>query len=66
MKITLNGSSYPLAATMTIEKLLNRLKLDCQQVVVELNQQIILRQHHADILIEDGDVIEVIHFVGGG
>lgn len=66
MNITLNGQSYPLAEMITIEELLNRLKLDCHQVVVEHNQHIIPRQRHADTFVKEGDILEVIHFVGGG
>ena len=66
MEIRLNGKPYPLSAPTTIEELLNQLKLDCQQVVVEHNQQIIPRQRHAETPVQDGDGLEVVHFVGGG
>ena len=66
MEITLNGKAYPLSTTTTIEELLNQLQLDCQQVVVEYNQHIIPRQRHGETRLEDGDALEIVHFVGGG
>lgn len=66
MDITLNGKPRSLATGTSIAELLNQLQLDCQQVVVENNRRIVSRQRHADTILQDGDCIEVVHFVGGG
>lgn len=66
MKIVFNGKSRPIQGGICIQELLDQMKLDCQQVVVEHNRNIVPRQRLADIVLNDGDTLEVIHFVGGG
>ena len=66
MEITFNGKQRELQSSISIQELLDQLKLDCQQVVVEHNQKIIPRQRLDDTMLNDGDTLEVIHFVGGG
>jgi len=66
MHVIFNGKPRELKAGTSIQELLDQLRLDCLQVVVEHNQQIIPRQRLAETVLNDSDVIEVIHFVGGG
>lgn len=66
MEIIVNGKPRELKAGTSIQELLDQLRLDCLQVVVEHNQQIIPRQRLVETVLDDGDVLEVIHFVGGG
>ena len=66
MKITFNGKPRELQTAISIQELLDQLKLDCQQVVVEYNKSIIPRQRLDEVRLSDGDTLEVIHFVGGG
>ena len=66
MEITFNGRPRELTAGTSIQELLDQLRLDCLQVVVEHNQNIITRQRLAATALNDGDTLEVIHFVGGG
>jgi thiamine biosynthesis protein ThiS len=35
-------------------------------VVVELNRKIVRRPQLSDTTLSDGDVLELVHFVGGG
>jgi thiamine biosynthesis protein ThiS len=66
MNIIFNGKSHEIQAAISIQELLDQLKLDCQQVVVEHNKSIIPRQRLDEVYLKDGDTLEVIHFVGGG
>jgi thiamine biosynthesis protein ThiS len=66
MEITFNGRPRELTAGTSIQELLDQLRLDCLQVVVEHNQNIITRQRLAETTLADGDTLEIIHFVGGG
>ena len=66
MEITFNGRPYELTAGTSIQELLDQLRLDCLQVVVEHNHNIIPRQRLAETALNDGDTLEVVHFVGGG
>lgn len=46
--------------------MLEDLDLDGRTVVVELNRQIVRRTEFPDIRLEQGDRVELVHFVGGG
>lgn len=66
MDILFNGKTRTIQAGISIQELLDQMQLDCMQVVVEHNHQIIPRQRLAETSLNDGDTLEVIHFVGGG
>lgn len=66
MDIVFNGKSRTIQARISIQEFLDQLQLDCLQVVVEHNRNIIPRQRLAEIKLSDGDALEIIHFVGGG
>jgi thiamine biosynthesis protein ThiS len=53
-------------APATVADLLHGLGLDPRAVVVELNRHIVRRQQVAETRLADGDVVELVHFVGGG
>jgi len=64
--ISVNGSSRNVLAGTTVAALLEDLDLDGRTVVVELNRQIVRRTEIADTRLEEGDRVELVHFVGGG
>ena len=63
--ITLNGDPYETDAA-TIAVLLERLEIDARRVAVERNFVVVKRNAYASTPIEQGDLIEVVNFVGGG
>jgi len=66
MNLVVNGKPMQTAAGSTLADLLEQLRLDSRQVVIERNQAIVPRQHFAAELLTDGDSLEIVHFVGGG
>jgi len=66
MEIIFNGKPRELESSITIQEFLDQLQLDCTQVVVEHNRNIIARQRLEETLLNNSDTLEVIHFVGGG
>ena len=66
MQIFLNGQSKDITEALTLEGLLNSLKLEPAHVAVELNQEIITKTAFAETDLKAGDKVEVVHFVGGG
>lgn len=64
--ITLNGAPRELPGPMTLSGLLAHLGLDPTTVVVERNRAIVRRPQLAETPVDAGDVIELVHFVGGG
>ncbi len=66
MEIIFNGKARQIQDGICIQELLDQMQLDCMQVVVEHNNNIIPRQRLAETSLNNGDALEVIHFVGGG
>ena len=66
MELTINGERRDVADASTVEELLVVLQLDPRAVVVERNREIVRRPAVAATPVAAGDVIEIVHFVGGG
>ena len=66
MQITLNGDPYDTPAPLTVAELLARLDIDSRRVAVEHNQDIIKRHRYPEVVVGDGDTVEIVNFVGGG
>ena len=67
LALTVNGESRTVAPGTTVAALLASLALDPRLVVVERNREILRdRDALAGIALADGDVLEIVHFVGGG
>jgi thiamine biosynthesis protein ThiS len=62
----INGKASELPAGTTIAGFLAGRELHERLVVVERNGEIIKRPTFPDVVIEQGDLIEIVHFVGGG
>jgi len=66
MRVTVNGEGHDLPEDITIRGLIERLGLTDGPVAVERNAEVVPRAEHAMTRLCDGDVLEVVHFVGGG
>lgn len=66
MDVVINGERKQITAGVTLLELLNELELDPRAVVVEHNRKIVRRVGLSDVTVQDGDAIELVHFVGGG
>ena len=66
LTIKTNGRSRQIGSGASLLSLLETLDLDPQTVVVELNRNIVRRAAFADTALNDGDEVELVHFVGGG
>ncbi len=66
VSIVLNGESRRVAAGLSVDGLLRSLKLEPGMVVVERNREILARDAIGATAVENGDRIELVHFVGGG
>lgn len=66
MQVTLNGESTQLADGATIDDLVSQLDLSQRRIAVEVNRDIVPRDCFAARTLRDGDVIEIVHFIGGG
>jgi len=66
MNIIVNGKITEITTGSTVQTLLDQLRLDCLQVVVERNHVIVPRQRFTGEFLAEGDSLEIVHFVGGG
>ena len=65
LSLTVNGEPRR-AAPGSIADFIRTLELDPAKVAVERNGDVVPRSTLADVALADGDVLEVVHFVGGG
>lgn len=66
MKIVLNGEAREIDAGMSLTQLVVSLGGDASRIAIERNREIVPKSAHATTLLEDGDQLEVVQFVGGG
>jgi thiamine biosynthesis protein ThiS len=66
LTITLNGERRDVPGPLTLSGLLAHLDLAPETVVVEHNRRIVRRGELASHPVSAGDVVEIVHFVGGG
>ena len=66
MEIILNGEPYQLDQPLSVIALLERLEIDARRVAVEHNLTIIRRHRFPEVIVSDGDQVEIVNFVGGG
>ena len=67
MKIHVNGEERSFESSeLSASELLEQLGLQNRRVAVEVNQHIVPRAKHAEHRLQDGDKVEIVHFVGGG
>lgn len=66
MKLTVNGDPLEVTGPMTVRALVEHLGLGGGPVAVERNGDVVPRKEHATTDVVEGDVIEIVHFVGGG
>lgn len=66
IRVTVNGDEREIEPRQSVADLLASLGLHPGLVVVERNREILDRERYGDVTIEAGDVLELVHFVGGG
>lgn len=66
LHVTINGEKREVPAPITIEGLIRYLALAPDRLAVERNLEVVRRADWPQLILEEGDRIEIIHFVGGG
>ena len=64
--IRLNGEHRRISAGLTIAQLAEEMGLVPAKLAVERNLEVVPRSTLGAVLVEDGDELEIVHFVGGG
>ena len=63
--VVINGEEKDVAGK-TVLQYLAEAGFDTANVVVERNLEILARECLGDVVLQDGDSVEVLRFVGGG
>ena len=66
MTIILNGEKKKVPDGITVFGLLEHLNIRHQRVAVERNEEIVKKSSYAETVLNDGDALEVVSFMGGG
>jgi len=66
MRIRVNGRDREVAPGATVSALLEELGLLPARLAVERNGRVVAKPDYPSVALEEGDVVEVVHFVGGG
>ncbi len=65
MKVTVNGQDRDLPAGATVSSVLKSMNLTPDRVAVELNRRLLKTEKYGAAL-KEGDMLEIVTFVGGG
>lgn len=66
MRIVLNGTTREIEAGTSLTMLVAQLGGDPRGIAIERNREIVPKSAYASTLLEDGDELELVQFVGGG
>ncbi|MDA8158807.1 MAG: sulfur carrier protein ThiS [Deltaproteobacteria bacterium] len=67
MKIELNGNEYIIAANgITIQKLIDELKLNIKSTAVAVNKTIVPKNSYAEFILKENDKIDMVTIAPGG
>jgi sulfur carrier protein len=66
MRLNINGETKDNIGASTLKELLEELGIISGRVAVEVNAAIVKRAEYDTFRLKDGDVLEIVNFVGGG
>ncbi|MGE0268539.1 MAG: sulfur carrier protein ThiS [Candidatus Omnitrophota bacterium] len=66
MNIRINGSERTFTGTKNLNEIILQFRKDNRRVIAELNGEIIKSPRWEEIVMKDGDTLELVTFVGGG
>jgi thiamine biosynthesis protein ThiS len=66
MTVQINGEKKEFKEGTSVATLLEELGIRPGRVVVELNRDVVARDAHGATVLQEGDAVEIVHFVGGG
>jgi sulfur carrier protein len=65
-RVQVNGRTVELDRPTPLLAYLSGLGVDHRAVAVEVNGEILEREHYASCTLGEGDVVEIVRMVGGG
>jgi thiamine biosynthesis protein ThiS len=66
INLTVNGKPRPIDDNMDLESYLDSFGLDLKHVAVGYNGDVLKREQYPEVVLRDGDILEIVRPVGGG
>ena len=66
MTVTVNGERREVPDGLSVAALLNHIGMSGDRVAIERNLDILPRAQWQETQIQPNDILEIVHFVGGG
>ena len=66
MHLRVNGQPMEIPDGLTVEGLLDHLRIRREYTAVALNREVTARATYAETRLHDGDAVEIVHPMGGG
>ena len=66
IKIKINGKKILINDKEKLSKILQDLKIPIKKVAIEINREIVIKKKLDSIKVKENDVVEIVHFIGGG
>ena len=66
MQVFVNGESKEFSDVLSLERLVDELVLPGLRIAIEVNGRVVRRGDWSETTLNDGDRVEIVHFVGGG
>ena len=63
---TVNGTKKELQGVFSVKEYLEQNGYVISQIAVELNEEILPKIEYVSTVLKDGDVMEIVSFMGGG
>jgi thiamine biosynthesis protein ThiS len=63
---TVNGTKKELQGVFSVKEYLEQNGYVISQIAVELNEEILPKTEYVSTVLKDGDVMEIVSFMGGG
>jgi thiamine biosynthesis protein ThiS len=66
MRVTVNGDVRELRDGVTVEEFVRELGFAARRIAVEVNLDVLPRAAYGTRRLREGDVVEIVQFIGGG
>lgn len=66
MRIVVNGTPRDVSDGITLLSLLEKLRLNPNTTVIELNREVLEKGSYTEVTLAQGDQLELVRIVGGG
>jgi thiamine biosynthesis protein ThiS len=66
MEVMVNGDFHDFEKGTTLAQMLVALDMPLKKIAVERNLEVVPKSTYQDVVLKEGDKLEIIHFIGGG